>query len=149
MERVDSLGVDPLALPGQYVYDVAYSPDTTRIAAVVLSSLARPVRRLFVMNNTDGDSTAARDVRVLAEGSIEGAIAWSPSGDRIAYARTVRGRYGSLINDLYLVDTRTGRKRRLTESRRAISPTFAPDGRRLAFVGSEGGTANVFVLDLE
>ncbi|HLT47964.1 MAG TPA: hypothetical protein VK002_12095, partial [Rubricoccaceae bacterium] len=149
MERVDSLGTDPLALPGQYVYDVAYSPDTSRIAAVVLSSLARPVRRLFVMNNTAGDSTATRDVRVLAEGAIEGPIAWSPAGDRIAYTRTVRGRHGSLINDLYLVDTRTGRRRRLTESRRAISPTFAPDGRRLAFVGSEAGTANVFVLDLE
>lgn len=149
MERMDSLGTEPLALPGQYVYDVAYSPDTTQIAAVVLSSLVRPVRRLFVMNNTAADSTLRRDVRVLAEGALEGPIAWSPSGDRIAYARTVRGRHGSLLNDLYLVDTRTGRRRRLTENRRAVAPTFAPDGRRLAFVGSDAGTANVFVLDLE
>jgi Tol biopolymer transport system component len=149
MERVDSLGTKPLALPGQYVYAVAYSPDTSRIAAVVLSSLVRPVRRLFVMNNTAGDSTKTRDVRVLAEGTFEGPITWSPSGDRIAYARTVRGRHGSLVNDLYVVDVATGRKERLTENRRAVSPTFAPDGRRLAFVGVDGGTANVFVLDLE
>ncbi|MDX1418664.1 MAG: hypothetical protein R3181_01750 [Rubricoccaceae bacterium] len=149
MERVDSLGTEPLDLPGQYVYDVAYSPDTTRIAALVLTSLARPVRRLFVMNNTAADSTATRDVRVLAEGAFEGPLAWSPSGDRIAYARTVRGRYGSLVNDLYLVDVATGERTRLTENRRAVSPTFAPDGRRLAFVGVEGETANVVVLDLD
>src|SRR5690606_8250378 len=62
---------------------------------------------------------------------------------------TVRGRYGSLVNDLYVVEVASGRKARLTRDRRASSPSFAPDGRRLAFVGSEGGTANVFVLDLD
>ena len=39
--------------------------------------------------------------------------------------------------------------RRLTTDRRAVSPTFAPDGRRLAFVGVDGPTANLFELDLE
>ena len=47
------------------------------------------------------------------------------------------------------MDVATGRRTRLTEDRRAVSPTFAPGGGRLAFVGSKGGTANVFVLDLE
>ncbi|NNF59244.1 MAG: hypothetical protein HKN04_13495 [Rhodothermaceae bacterium] len=148
MERLDSLHAEPLKLPGQYVYSLAYSPDTTQIAAVVLSSLARPVRRLFVMNNVAADTTKDRDVRVLAEGSFEGPISWSPSGDRIAYARTIRGRHGSLVNDLYMVEVESGRQQRLTHDRRAFSPSFAPDGRRLAFVGTDGGTANVFVLDL-
>ena len=44
--------------PGQVVYDVAFSPDTTRIAAVVLTSVNRPVTRLYVVNNTGADSTA-------------------------------------------------------------------------------------------
>lgn len=149
MERLDSLGVGPLGLPGQVVYDVAYSPDTSRIAAVVLTSLNRPVTRLFVMNNTAGDSTARRDLRVLAEGAVSGHVGWSPTGDRIAYARNRRGRYGSFVDDLYLVEVETGRTRRLTTDRRASSPSFAPDGRRLAFVGVDGETANVHVLDLE
>ncbi|HYE95745.1 MAG TPA: DPP IV N-terminal domain-containing protein [Rubricoccaceae bacterium] len=149
MERVDSLQVRRLALPGQYVYAVAYSPDTSRVAAVVLTSLVRPVRRLFVMHNTPVNTAEARGVRVLAEGAITGPIAWSPDGRQIAYTRNVRGRHGSLLNDLYVVDVETGRKRRLTESRRASAPSFSPDGRTLAFIGSEGSTANLFLLDLE
>jgi WD40 repeat protein len=149
MERLDSLGVEPLALPGQVVYDVAFSPDTTRISAVVLTSINRPVTRLYVINNAGADSTADRDLRVLAEGSIEGHIAWSPDGAQIAYGRSRRGRSGSIVNDLYLVDVETEDTRRLTSDRRASSPSFAPDGRRLAFVGVDGETANVYVLDLD
>lgn len=149
MERLDSLGVKPFGLPGQIVYDVAFSPDTSRIAAVVLTSTTRPVRRLFVMNNVAADSTRQRDVRVLAEGPVQGPIAWSPDGTRLAYTRARRGRYGSLVDDLYLVEIETERARRLTTDRRASSPTFAPDGRRLAFVGVDGETANLFELDLE
>ncbi|MEM1044254.1 MAG: M48 family metalloprotease [Bacteroidota bacterium] len=146
MERVDSLGA-ALPLPGQYVYDVAYSPDTSQVAALVLSSLARPVRRLAVIEGLT-DTTVTRRVRVLAEGSLRAPIAWSRDGARIAYARRVRGRYGSLVNDLYVVDVASGETERLTRDRRASSPTFGPDGQ-LAFVGSAGGTANVFLLDLE
>ncbi|MCH7640193.1 MAG: PD40 domain-containing protein [Bacteroidetes bacterium] len=151
MERLDSLHVDPLRLPGQYIYSIDFSPDTTLIAATVLTSVARPVRRLFVMNNPGADST--RNVRVLAEGSLQGPISWSPDGSRIAYARRIRGNHGSLVNDLYMVEVETGRRTRLTHSRRAFSPSFGPDGRTLAFVGTAssavGGTANVFLLDLE
>jgi hypothetical protein len=146
MGRVDSLGT-PLDLPGQYLYDVRYSPDTSRVAALVLSSVARPVRRLAVVEGLS-DTTVVRRVRVLAEGSLEAPFAWSRDGRRIAYARTVRGRYGSLVNDLYVVDVETGATERLTEDRRASSPTFGTDGR-IAFIGSAGGTANVFLLDAD
>ncbi len=148
MERLDSLGVKPFSLPGQVIYDVAFSPDTSRVAAVVLPSLTRPVRRLITVSNPGADSTARRDLRILAEGAITGPVSWSPDGSQIAFARNRRGEYGSLVNDLYLVDERTGDARRLTTDRRAVSPTWAPDGGRLAFVGVDGETANVFVLDL-
>ncbi|PSQ88473.1 MAG: hypothetical protein BRD45_06180 [Bacteroidetes bacterium QS_8_64_10] len=60
-ETVDSLAADtaratPLSLPGQYYFDVAYSPDTARVATLALTSLARPVRRLYVTNRKTGDS---------------------------------------------------------------------------------------------
>ena len=148
MERLDSLGVKPFSLPGQVVYDVAFSPDTARVAAVVLPSLTRPVRRLITVSNPGADSTASRDLRIVAEGAITGPVAWSPAGDSLAFARTRRGRYGSLVNDLYVVGARGGGTRRLTTDRRAASPSYAPDGRRLSFVGVEGETANVFTLDL-
>ena len=176
MERLDSLGVEPYGLPGQVVYDVRFSPDTSRVAAVVLPSLARPVRRLIVLDHgrpardrpargpADAGDGAGRDttgrggddglgrpsnLRILAEGAIAGPIAWSPDGERIAFARNRRGAYGSLVDDLYVVEVASGDVRRLTTDRRASSPSFAPDGRRLAFVGVDGPTANVYTLDLE
>ncbi len=174
MERLDSLGTDPLALPGQVVYDVAFSPDTSQVAVVALPSLARPVRRLYITANpglraaraardsVQADSASQADeppvprgLRILAEGAIDGNISWRPDGAEIAYARLRRGAHGSLIHDLYTVDVASGHRRRLTTDRRATSPTFAPDGRRLAFVGAAdpagGGseTSNLFVLDTE
>ena len=170
MERLDSLGVEPYGLPGQVVYDVRFSPDTSQVAAVVLPSLARPVRRLIVLDHgrTDRGRRPAPDsaradtsgagrgglgrpstLRILAEGAISGPISWSPDGARIAFSRNRRGRYGSLVDDLYMVEVESGDVRRLTTDRRASSPSFAPDGRRLAFVGVDGETANVYTLDLD
>ncbi len=142
LENTDSLGTDPLPLPGQYVFDVQYSPDTTRLAVLSLTSLERPVQRLWVKD------TATDDLRIVAEGSIRAPVAWSPDGERLAFARLSRGENGSLVNDLFVVHADGSGLQRLTHSRRASSPTFAPDGRRLAFIGSAAGTANVFVLDL-
>jgi len=144
METVDSLGTEPLTAPGQYLYDVRYSPDTTRFAVVSLTSLDQPVQRLVVVD------PAAEQGRIVAEGAIKPGVTWSPDGKRLVFARNARGRHGSLLNDLFAVDADGGHLRRLTRNRRASSPAFAPDSTgRLAFVGVEGGTANLFMLDLE
>lgn len=144
MEQIDSLGVDPLSLPGQYFYDIRYSPDTTRVAVLSLASLQRPLRRLFVLDrNTE-------NVDIVAEGSIKAPVSWSADGQLLAFARTARGKNSSLLNDLFVADTRTGDLKRLTYSRRASSPVFSPDTsvHTLAFTGSSAGTANLFLLDL-
>lgn len=143
MENADSLGADPLPVPGQYLYDVQFSPDTTRLAVLSLTSLARPVVRLFALDPSDGSS------QILADGAIQSPVAWSPDGTSIAFARRTRGQFGSIVNDLFRVDVQGGTIHRLTHSRRAVAPSFSPDGSRLAFIGSNGGTADVFVLDLK
>ncbi len=142
LENVDSLGTEPLDLPGQYTFDIAYSPDTSHVAVLALTSLRRPVRRLFVV---DRETDA---VEIVAEGSIEAPVAWSPDGQRIAYSRLHRGRYGSLLRDLYLVDRDGSNRKPITANRRAGSPAFSPDGDRLAFSASDGGTENIYLLDL-
>ncbi len=160
MERLDSLATPRLPVPGQVLYTVAYSPDTSRIAAVVLPSLARPVRRLIVVDNPRADTTRRQTLEIVAEGGIVGAIAWRPDGREIAFTRERRGRYGSLVRDLYTVGPDGRGLRRRTTDRRAGSPSYSPNGSSLAFVGSAGPdslgalaarsspTANVFVLDL-
>ena len=152
LETLDSLGVDltgrdstqtaPLSLPGRYLSDVQYSPDTSRIAVLSVPSPERPVRRLHVVDPSSGGMT------VVAEGAIEPPVAWHPDGTQLAFARRTRGRNGSLLNDLFLAGGDGDNLRRLTHSRRAHAPTFAPDGERLAFIGLDDGTANLFTLDL-
>lgn len=143
METPDSLGTDPLDLPGQYLYDLRYSPDTTQLAVLAVASLDYPVRRLYVVDR------ATRKARVVAEGAIKAPIAWHPDGERLAFARRTRGNHGALVHDLFMVGADGKGKHRLTHSRRAFSPSFAADGTRLAFVAPTGETANVFVYDLQ
>ena len=143
MENTDSLHVDPLRVPGQYVYDVQYAPDTSTIAVLSLESIQRPVVRLQ-LQKTKGK----QKLTTLAEGAIQAPIAWSPDGTQLAFARRTRAKNGSLLNDLFLVSNSGKKTKRLTRGRRAISPSFSPDGQHIAFIGSEAGTANVFLLDL-
>lgn len=142
LENADSLDATRVPVAGQYLYDVQYSPDTSKVAVLALTSLARPVRRLFVVD------VATQTVEIAAEGGIKGPVAWHPDGTHLAFARAGRGRHGSILNDLWVVRADGRKERQLTHSRRALAPTFSPDGQRLAFIGTEGGTANLFTLDL-
>lgn len=142
LENPDSLDAPPEALPGQYLYDVAYAPDTTRVAVLALTSLARPIQRLY-LQEADGRR------RMLAEGSLKAPVSWSPDGRFITLSRTMRGPGGALLNDIVLIDTRTGRERRLTRGRRASAPVFDPLSGNITFIGVDRQTANVFELNLE
>ncbi len=142
MENGDSLGTDALTIPGQYVYGISYSADGTQRAMVSLLSLHRPIRQL-VITQSDGTS------KVLTEGSIRGAVSWSPDAKSILFARNARDANGSLINDLHLVSTDGSGSRQLTNGRRAAEPAFSPDGKSIAFVGASGETGNVFLLNPE
>jgi Tol biopolymer transport system component len=144
MERSDSLGVKPLEVPGYFISQVAYSPDTTQIAVIGIDSAERPVSRLVIVAN---DST--RKERVLHEGSLSPTLSWSPDGTRLAYAAVARGEFGSLINDIYVIDVESGHRERITRSRRATRPVWSNDGSELVYVVNENGTGNLFRLNLE
>ncbi|MEF8865326.1 MAG: hypothetical protein V5A20_06140 [Salinibacter sp.] len=143
LETLDSLRTDTLAVPGQYVEALAYSPDTSRIAALTQLSPERPVRRLHVIDRSSGKVT------VVAEGAIEPSVAWSPDGTRIAFSRQTRAAHGSLVDDLFVVGADGDNERRLTHGRRTSAPTYGPDGERLAFVATADGTANVHLMTME
>jgi len=142
LETLDSLRTDTLAVPGRYVEDLAYSPDTSRIAVLSELSPTRPVRRLHVINRSTGDRT------VVAEGPIEPPVAWRPDGQQIVFSRQTRAEHGSLVDDLFIVAADGDDERRLTHGRRTSVPTFGPDGERIAFVATEDGTANVHLRTL-
>jgi len=78
METLDSLNADRLAIPGQYLYDVAYSPDTTQVAVLSMASLVRPVRQPIVL---DRDT---RKRRTLTNGTVQAPLASNQARDQIA-----------------------------------------------------------------
>ncbi|MDX1586699.1 MAG: hypothetical protein R3222_08140, partial [Balneolaceae bacterium] len=143
MGRMDSLKGKEISFPGQFLYDVRYSPDRDHFATVSLSSLKRPVRRLYLTQN---DST--QHTEILSEGSISQGIDWSPDGERLAYARKTREKYGSLINDIFIYDLEARRERQLTRNRRARFPAFSSTGDSIAYIATEGETANVYLNSL-
>lgn len=145
MENADSLGTDAINIPGQYVRAAAASADGSSQAVIVLHSLERPLTQLLVRRRRD-DGWSNWDV--LVEGGLRDQLAVSPTGDRIAYTKLVRGARGSLVNDLFEVEVASGKRRRLTTSRRASYPSYSPAGDQLAFVGAVRGSGNIFLLDL-
>ena len=149
METADSLNAKPVKFPGQYVLDLAFHSDSTHFVTLTQQSNERPVVRLQVVDATTGNGYT------IAEGAIQ-TFTLSADGQHVAFSRRTRSKNGSLLNDLFLLENiapdgkRSKRKeKQLTFGRRAISPSFSPDGSKLTFIGSAGGTANVFLLDLE
>ncbi len=83
-----------------------------------------------------------RDLRLVTRSARDKEPDWSPTADRIAFAR-VKG-HETVIHtgsDILLAPARAGRAqrpRRLTHTRDASSPVWSPDGREIAFVREIG-----------
>src|SRR5688572_7494140 len=74
-------------------------------------------------------------------------FSWSATGDRLAYfARTEKSRSLILQNVLTRDIEQRVEMRTVDEPE---SPDFSPDGRRVAFAALQGGTGDIFILDLQ
>lgn len=144
MDRTDSLGVDPTPYPGNFIYDVAFSPDQSEYTTLALTSMDRPVKRLYLTQN---DST--RMTKILTEGGINDDLDWSSDGSQLAYSRSTRGKHSSILNDLFIYDLETEKEERITHSRKARYPVFSEDRTKLAYIVNEGVTANIYLRNLE
>jgi TolB protein len=92
------------------------------------------------------DLASGRD-RVITSGrgvTIGGSF--SPDGGRIATSREEsKGN-----SDIVVLDGSGGLLERVTEDEAIdVSPTWSPDGRRLAYCSSRGGSPQIYVLDLD
>jgi TolB protein len=71
---------------------------------------------------------------------------WSPRGDYVAFhGRIRRGRYQILVADM---DDMGRRLRQLTWEGNNEDPTWAPDGRHIAFVGERNWGFGLFIVDV-
>lgn len=137
---VDSDGGTPRLLAAddrrhaRWLGSPAWSPDGSRIAFAVYDE-NRSTISIWVMNP---DGTGRRELIDLGEGRSPGGLAWSPDGSRLAF-HSVRG---SGQGQVYVVGADGSGLRQLTRSpplsARAglsggASPTWSPDGSRIAF----------------
>jgi TolB protein len=96
--------------------------------------------QLWVM---DADGLNVR--RLTTIGNYNDACTWSPSRDRseIAYTSRIEGGF-----EIAVLDIATGQVRQVTQGRGSCEyPSWAPNGRHLAFSCNRGGTWQITVSD--
>lgn len=114
----------------------AWSPDRTRIAFFASDNAPMEHYGLYVVGlDGSGPTRLAPDVR------LEGWPLWSPDGRKIAYdsraSFTLDNQEG--ISSLHVVDVTTGVDTDLTSTalHYTTTPTWSPDGTRLAFISKK------------
>lgn len=136
-EQVRDIGdhVDP---PAQRVSQLRISPGGERWAVYGRT----PPWSDPTLYTVENDSTERR--RALDHGRIHPSFAFSPDAGRVVYAKYHRGAHGSLLYDLKVARVESGDSEWITSSRRAIHPTWSPDGEWIVFVAAEGGTSRLY-----
>jgi len=114
-------GADPRRLNRvRNAFQPTWSPDGRRLAVL----LPGPRGGVYTF-----DRNGRQKRRVLTDSAAIEAPSWSPTGDRIAYARQV----AATNWDIYVVSQLSGRRERLTRSpAQETTPEFSPDGTRIA-----------------
>jgi Tol biopolymer transport system component len=120
--------------PVKGVLSPAISPDGKSIAFAAIGDLY-----LYTLGSKSDNITRDR--------FIDTEPAWSPDGRQIAWSSD---RAGQLL-DIWLLDYRTGTKRRLTSTDgSAMGAAWSPDGKQIAFLNVDGvwRRASVNVVDV-
>lgn len=131
--------------PG-FDYDAAWSPDGTSIAFV--SAVRGQGPRVYVMN---ADGSGRR--RLTVTDDAEERPAWSPDGRQLAFqasSRATGAAGGTAEAHIYITDLASGTTRRVTTHNRPVldeTPSWFPDGTRLAIQSDRDGTWSVYVID--
>jgi TolB protein len=126
----------------------AWSPDGRRIAFA--SDRAGGEHEIYVMS---ADGSGVRRLTRTARHVIDTTPAWSPDGRRIAFASTRAGHFNL---ELFTMRPDGTGLRRLTRTGGSdavlgddATPSYAPDGSRIAFASNRDQNNEVYVMDAD
>jgi Tol biopolymer transport system component len=112
----------------------AWSPDGKEIAFVGLQRVGKSDNFKSAIYLINSDGTGLRQLTDIAIGPT-----WSPDGKVVAFVGWNRESYAVRI---------TGENLRQLTGFHGGAPAWSPDGKSLAFTGLEGGSPEIFVLEV-
>lgn len=115
-----------------------FSPDGRQLA-FNSDRLGRP--HIFTVETLGGDPVLLSPY-LLDQGQHNAAPDWSPTGDRIAYHAWVDN-----VPQIVVIQSEGASFQRLTWEGKNEDPSWAPDGRHLAYTSNRGGRGALWIFD--
>lgn len=134
---------EKMSVPLQVVTGFRWSRDGERMAVVGMERWDEGVQRLYVKER---NGSRWRRMGGPNAGSY---FSWSSDGNRLIVSRKRRGRHGSFVDDLFLIDIRTGEEKRITDDLRASDPIWSPTRDEVCYVRQHTGESALWMLYLE
>jgi Tol biopolymer transport system component len=78
---------------------------------------------------------------------VSNRFSFSPDGNRIAYNRPEKNRYGETYQDIYIFNISERKREKVSENARIQDPSWHPDENKIAAVQQHDGTQNLVVID--
>jgi len=111
----------------------------------------------YYLSNEGGDFSDLALVQMTPEGTMQhiadgvtSRFSISPDGKHLCYSkRTDKNSHSNSLNDLFIFDIESGKRRRLTSGLRASEPAWSPDGRFVACVVNKDGSERIATVDVE
>lgn len=141
-----------------------YSPDDSKIAYLSNKLITESAVSLYVKDLDKKDNQLTKlDLGQVPQNNhvtfacgfnneplidrIRSAFSFSPAGNKLIFTRADLNQYGERYNDLYFYDFGSQKTGPLTHNERLHDPAWSPDGRKIAAIQVNQGTANLVLVD--